>query len=462
MKFKENLKIIGKNYQLIYSLGLMILIPTAIIINTIIFTNSFEKSIDQELYNKTIALGQVVNATSLEILDQPEALQARVETIAKFNDEIRSLDILQKNADVFQVVASLDKTAIGTSTQGMQYLISWHQNQPVAYLTSSQANTTIKQEISFSKDYERFWVVTMPLTDNLGNKQALLSMKVSLQVMDNLTRDILLRSYFILALTILVIILLLANNARLFEYATLYRKLQEVDQMKDEFISMASHELRTPVTGIRGYVSMMIDGSLGTVPDKARDSLKIVQSAADRLATLVEDLLNVSRIEQGRMKIEAKPTELGAIIKDVVSELKIQADEKKLALEFKPHAATLPLVSLDIDRTKQVLINLIGNAIKYSLKGGVEIMTEEKENGKTLEIRIKDTGIGMSAKDRERLFQKFYRVQNDKTKNVAGTGLGLWITKQIVELMHGQIMVDSIENVGTQITLNFPIIKNKS
>lgn len=460
MKFKENLKIIGKNYQLIYSLGLMILIPAAIIINTIIFTNSFKKSIDQELYNKTIALGQVINATSLNALDQPEALQTQVETISKFNDEIRSLDVLQKNGEDFKVIASLDKTALGTTTQGMQYLIAWHQNQPVAYLTSSQANTTVKQDVSFAKEYERFWVVTMPLKDGQGAKQALLSMKVSLQVMDNLTRDILLRSYFILALTILVIILLLANNARLFEYATLYRKLQEVDQMKDEFISMASHELRTPVTGIRGYVSMMIEGSLGPVSDKARESLKIVESAATRLAALVEDLLNVSRIEQGRMKIESKPIDLSITIREIMNELKVQADEKKLALEFKPHTEPLPLVNLDVGRIKEVLINLIGNAIKYSLRGSVEVVTEEKENGKILEIRIKDTGIGMSAKDRERLFQKFYRVQNDKTKNIAGTGLGLWITKQIVELMHGQIMVDSIENVGTQITLNFPIVKN--
>lgn len=447
---------------MIYSLGLMILIPAAIIVNTIIFTNSFKRSIDQELYNKTIALGQVINATSLDILNQPEALQMQVDTIAKFNDEVRSLDILQKNGENFQVMASLDKSAIGTTTQGMQYLIAWHQNQPVAYLTSSQANTTVKQDVNFAKAYERFWVVTMPLKDSQANKQALLSMKVSLKVMDNLTRDILLRSYFILAITILVIILLLANNARLFEYATLYRKLKEVDQMKDEFISMASHELRTPVTGIRGYVSMMIDGSLGPVSDKARDSLKIVQSAAERLSALVEDLLNVSRIEQGRMKIEMKPIELGITIKEIVNELKVQADEKKLTLDFNPHAEVLPLVNLDVDRIKEVLINLIGNAIKYSLKGGVEIATEEKENGKILEIRIKDTGIGMSAKDRERLFQKFYRVQNEKTKNVSGTGLGLWITKQIVELMRGQIMVDSIESVGTQITLNFPIIKNKS
>ncbi len=459
MSIKENLKFVGKNYQLIYSLALMILIPAAIIINTIVFIDSFKTNIDQGLYNKVISLGQVINAGSLEVLDRPEEMQKRVEQIARFNDEIASLDVLERDGENFKVEASLDKTAIGKVTQGMQYLIAWHQNQPVAFLTTSQAKTTIKQEITFAKQVERFWVVTMPLKNSQGNKQALLSMKVSLKMMDDLTQSILLKSYYILTLTILVIILLLANNARLFEYATLYRKLQEVDEMKDEFISMASHELRTPVTGIRGYVSMMLEGTLGPVSDKARDGLKIVQSAADRLAVLVDDLLNVSRIEQGRMKIEPKPTEAGQIIKAIVAELKVQADEKKLSLEYKPHLAALPLVAIDSERFKQVLINLIGNAIKYTLHGGVEVVTEEKDSGKTLEIRVKDTGIGMSAKDRERLFQKFYRVQNDQTKTIAGTGLGLWITKQIVELMKGSIAVDSIENVGTQITLNFPIVK---
>lgn len=461
MAVKEKLNFIKKNYQIVYSVVLIVFIPLAVIFNTVVYTQSFKRAIDQELYSKAIAIGDTINAGILEILYQPNNLQNRLEQIAKFNTEITSIDILEKdkNSDNFTVAASLDKSALGKVSADLQNVIAWHQGKPVAYLTTSMAKSSISQEISFTKQTERFWVVIMPLRDLFGGKQLLLSMKISLAAMDQITEEVLIRSYIILAITILIIILLLANNTRLFEYAALYRKLKEVDQMKDEFISMASHELRTPVTGIRGYVSMMLEGTLGAVSDKIRDNLKIVQSASERLAALVEDLLNVSRIEQGRMKFDLKQLEPEKIIKEILAELKIQADEKKLELNYKPHKESLPTLSLDVDRFKEILINLIGNAVKYTERGSVELATEEKEGGKTLEIRIKDTGIGMSAKARERLFEKFYRVQSDKTKSIPGTGLGLWITKQMVEQMRGQIMVDSIENVGTQITLNFPIVK---
>lgn len=462
MAVKENLKFIKKNYQLIYSLALIIFIPLAIIVNTVLYTEFFKNAIDQELYNKAIAIGDTVNAGLLEVLYQPSNLQMRLENMAKFNSEITSLDILEKGEENFKIIASLDKNAIGKSTEEMQNVIAWHQAKPVAVLTTSAAKSAVSQEVDFRSSNQRFWLVVMPLRDVFGAKKLLLSMKISLATMDQITREVLIRSYIILTITILIVILLLVNNTKLFEYATLYRKLKEVDQMKDEFISMASHELRTPVTGIKGYTSMMLDGSLGEISDQVKQNLKIVEGSADRLAVLVDDLLSVSRIEQGRLKIEPKPQDAGPIIKDVLTELKVQANAKKLALEYKPHTDKLPAVNLDIDRFKQILINLIGNAIKYTEKGGVEIMTEEKERGRILEIRIKDSGIGMSAKARQRLFEKFYRVQSAKTKNITGTGLGLWITKQLVELMRGQIMVDSIEGVGTQVTLNFPIIKNKS
>jgi len=253
----------------------------------------------------------------------------------------------------------------------------------------------------------------------------------------------------------------LINNTRLFEYAALYRKLKEVDQMKDEFISMASHELRTPVTSIRGYLSMVLDGSFGAVSDIVKKNIILVQGSADRLAVLIEDLLNVSRIEQGRMEIKPVPTEITRIIKDILSELKVQSDQKKLSLTFKPFTEVLPLISIDSDRLKQVLINLVGNSIKYTMQGSVEVIVDAKDNGKSLSIKIKDTGIGMPAKSRERLFEKFYRVQNEKTKNITGTGLGLWITKRIVEMMAGNIAVDSIEGVGTQVTVEFPVCREE-
>jgi len=292
-----------------------------------------------------------------------------------------------------------------------------------------------------------------------GEKQALLAMRLSSKIVDELTNYNRNASIFLLVLTVLIVILFLAAAVRLWDYAVLYKKIKEVDQMKDEFISIASHELRTPVTGIRGYVSMILEGTFGKVSGKMEESLKMVEGAATRLASLVEDLLNVSRIEQGRLAIEASPQDAGQIIKNIMAELSIQAKQKNLELKYQPHAEKLPLLNIDDERFKQVLINLIGNAIKYTEKGQVEVTTAEKNNGKTLEIKIKDTGIGMSAADRERLFQKFYRVQTEKTKNITGTGLGLWITKQIIELMKGTIMIDSMEGVGTQVTLQFPVVK---
>jgi signal transduction histidine kinase len=137
--------------------------------------------------------------------------------------------------------------------------------------------------------------------------------------------------------------------------------------------------------------------------------------------------------------------------------MSFQAKEKGLSLNFEAIENTNDLINVDKDKLKQVLINIIGNSIKYTNEGSVDVKISNKEDN--LVISIKDTGIGMSAKEREHLFEKFYRIKNKKTQDVVGTGLGLWITKQIVEMMKGSIFVDSIEEVGTQVTIQFPLIK---
>jgi two-component system phosphate regulon sensor histidine kinase PhoR len=179
--------------------------------------------------------------------------------------------------------------------------------------------------------------------------------------------------------------------------------------------------------------------------------------SSERLETLVEDLLNVSRIEQKRLDVKNEEVELEPIIQDIISQLKIPADEKKLSLKHKKPKEKLPLVLADPERLKQALINLIGNSIKYTEKGSIEITTKI-ENDK-LEIKIADTGIGMSAEEQKHLFEKFHRVQNEKTAKIIGTGLGLWITKQIIELMNGKIYLESMKDVGTQVTIKLNLAK---
>lgn len=226
--------------------------------------------------------------------------------------------------------------------------------------------------------------------------------------------------------------------------------------MKDEFISMASHELRAPITGIRGYLKMILDKSFGELPDEVEEKLTLVASETDRLHDLVEDLLEVSRIEQQRIDLDIKPLDSQSIIEGMIQTFALQAKEKGLELKFTKQA-DLPKMKADESRLKQILVNLISNAIKYTPQGSVSL-SSELVTGKQpmIKIKVSDTGLGMTAKDRDKLFEKFYRVKNEKTSGITGTGLGLWITKQLILLMKGDIYVDSIENVGTHVTILLP------
>lgn len=230
-------------------------------------------------------------------------------------------------------------------------------------------------------------------------------------------------------------------------------RLIEGDQQKTEFVSIASHELLTPITAIEGYLSMVLDEGLGQVDDKARGYLEKVYSSAQRLSTLIKDLLNISRLESGRLKVEVQPTDLAKMLEEGVDQYQVLAEEKGLGLTLKL-PKTLPLANIDQLRTSEVINNLVGNAIKYTLHGSVTVSA--KVSGKDLVVTVKDTGLGMSKQEMGRLFEKFYRVDNPNRAQIQGTGLGLYITKQIVERMGGTITVDSKPGIGSTFSVTLP------
>jgi signal transduction histidine kinase len=465
MNFKEFLVKNRETAQMSYGIILIILIPLLITFNTVFIIKKYNQSLDIALQRQALSISRTISAYFKNDLNDPGAIQSKIESLTAANIELQEIIVLTPDKDNFKIIASSKKDDAGKLLSFYYYQLAWLQPENNGLATDSLRLASTAEGEKMVKDFsteERFWLVAMPMSGAQGGKQALLSVRLSSKIIDDLTNYNRKASVYLLIGTVLIVMLFLLVAVRLWDYALLYKKIKEVDRMKDDFISIASHELRTPVTGIRGYVSMMLEGSLGEITDKMKDSLKIVISATERLSVLVDDLLNVGRIEQGKIKINAKPTDINPIIKEIAAELKVQADEKGVALIYQPYKNIFPPVSLDTERIKQVMINLIGNAIKYTDRGSVEIITEEKNKGEILEIKIKDSGIGISTKQRERLFEKFYRVQNEKTKNITGTGLGLWITKQLVDLMKGSITVDSIENVGTQVTLQFPIIKNNS
>ncbi|MFZ2970643.1 MAG: HAMP domain-containing sensor histidine kinase [Minisyncoccia bacterium] len=461
-----------ESFQLVYGLILIILIPVLIAININSIIERYNNNIDVSLQKQLLTVGRSVYALIRDDLDDQAILQEKIEQLSKRNPEFQSIEILvpeKISADgniknVFKISASLDKNSIGKVIDLFYYNSIWGIDDNEAVATPSfQALANDKGEALLNNlsRQDRFWNLAMPMNDPSGERKAILSLKISSKIVDDLASENRNSSMFWLIITVIAVITFLSINMRLWDYAVLYKKIKEVDQMKDEFISMASHELRTPLSAIKGYTSLMLEGTFGKISNPEMEkSLVRVMASTKRLEELVEDLLNVSRIEQGRLDVNMTGAKIEPIIEEINGQLKISADEKNLALIYQKPEKELPMIECDPDRLKQVLVNLVGNSIKYTEKGSITVSTEINKDNK-LEIKVKDTGIGMSAEEQKRLFEKFYRIKNDKTEKIVGTGLGLWIAKQIVEFMKGKIYVESMKGAGTQFTVILCLAKDK-
>jgi len=218
-------------------------------------------------------------------------------------------------------------------------------------------------------------------------------------------------------------------------------RLKKLDEAKSEFLSIASHQLRTPLTGIKGYLSMILEGDFGKLPENVNNIIEDVFQNTDRLTRLVNIFLNVSRIESGRFELSKKDVNIVELIKEVVKELLLTAEKKELKLIFNAPQKVLATIKLDRDKIKDVLVNLVDNAIKYTPKGKVEVFLEEV--GKAIKVEIKDTGIGIKKGEDQELFKKFVRGEGIAKINTGGSGLGLFIAKKIVEAHGGKIWAES-------------------
>jgi two-component system phosphate regulon sensor histidine kinase PhoR len=275
-------------------------------------------------------------------------------------------------------------------------------------------------------------------------------LEASLAESDKIVSQGIQTSYFILASILLVVMILFFRHARIIDYTKLYKDLEGVSKMKDDFLSMASHELRTPLTIIRGYADL-IAGASG-LSEQDRKNVENIGIAANQLNILVADMLDVSRIEQGRMSFNLEQVPTSGLVREIAGTFTETAKEKGLSLIIE--VPELPNITVDKDRLRQVLVNIIGNAIKYTPKGEVRV-TGGLDEKRRVSIRVSDTGLGISADDQKKLFQKFYRVKDEETKEITGTGLGLWITKTITEQMGGEISIESIKGTGSHFILAF-------
>ena len=241
------------------------------------------------------------------------------------------------------------------------------------------------------------------------------------------------------------------ENTRLFDAA------RAADDAKSQFISIVTHELKIPMTSIRGYADLIKQGTVGPVTDQQMEFLDTIRSNVDRMANLVSDISDISRIETGRLTIDLAAIPIADYINEIAAGFRPQFDAKKQSIKFSIEDS-LPMVQADRNRLAQILTNLLSNANKYTPEGGsIAITASFSDNFVRTEIR--DTGIGLSDEDQARLFTQFFRSEEPAVRNEVGWGLGLHVTHRLVKLMGGEIGVQSEPGEGSTFWFTLPAIK---
>lgn len=236
------------------------------------------------------------------------------------------------------------------------------------------------------------------------------------------------------------------------ELETLVSQLLEADRLKNEFLANTSHELRTPLNSIIGFLNLVIDG-LCENEEEQMELLNHALTSGRHLLSLINDVLDLARMEAGRLQVEVGQVDLGAVLNEVAATMAVQAREKYLDL-YCPRVPEGVWVSADESRLRQIFVNVIGNAIKFTPKGTVTLGLETPPGRTYVEVSVRDTGIGVGEEKMARLFQKFSQGDTSTTRKFGGTGLGLVIVKELVEMMGGSVRLESAgEGKGTTVTL---------
>lgn len=336
-------------------------------------------------------------------------------------------------------IIDADGNVLGES-QGASELMNNHLNrEEVQKALAGESNSLIRKSDTFEVDY---CYCAVPVDS--GDFHGVMRVALPLSELKNMDNEFV-RSTVLVTLVLLVVVIFLGAYFRKYVQA-----MKKVENMRREFVSNVTHELKTPLTSIRGFVETLKDGAIED-PKMAHKFLDIIEIEAERLSNLISDTLLLSEIES-KQETKREPCDVNDIITEVVELLQPKVREH-VRLIFQPNIAVKPY-SCNRDRIKQLLINLVDNALKATEFGAVTIVC--RTIGNQLVLEISDTGIGMEEEQLERIFERFYRVDKGRSKAQGGTGLGLSIVKHIVELYNGTIQVSSKPGVGTEFTVKLP------
>ncbi|MEK7596073.1 MAG: ATP-binding protein [Patescibacteria group bacterium] len=235
-------------------------------------------------------------------------------------------------------------------------------------------------------------------------------------------------------------------------------RLKELDKLKSDFVSIASHQLRSPLTVIKGYGSMILEGSFGGTSVAVKNAVEKIYQSSERLIDFVNDLLDVSRIERGKMQYSFEKADIFEIVSSVVEEFQLVAKKKGLILKLKKNNVKIPPLKLDVNKIRQIILNFIDNGIKYTSQGS--IIASALKTEKDVEIRVEDTGFGIDKEDQEKIFDQFMRINAGAAGGI-GAGLGLYVARKIAQAHGGEVFVESEgKGRGSTFILRLPVRKN--
>jgi signal transduction histidine kinase len=436
--FKTGFSELQHNGRLIL-VGLLIFVfPVLFLLTTQSFLDTAYTNIQTAEKQRVGILHDSLAGILRTVSDSDIGLFADIATgVQSQNNDIKEIQLVQKDSQGYHILYSLNHANIGTYEQSSDIF----KNTP--------AGTNQSYIYEFSRSGVRTWQVVRPVTRADGVQEYIFTEHSFAQI-DAAMRTRKIESYVALGGIFLFLIALAYWLMRQANWKEKHDALVRTLEERDLFTNMIAHEFRTPLTAIKGYGSLLADSE--TLKPNEREYLNKMFVSSERLLALINDFLEVARIQSGRMKLELEHVDVRQVCAEVAEALAPIAMEHTLELHAPEIGAPVFLVC-DKKRLFQIIQNLVSNGLKYTEKGSVTFSLEETPLAVT--IRVKDTGMGISAEDQQKLFAPFSRVGGVEKSGVTGTGLGMWITKQYVEMLGGSISVESIKGVGTHIVVSF-------
>ena len=475
--FKNAFVFIRQNPAIMYSMALIFLLPLSLYLSTFFIVDQFQNMIDNNVIAQSTSIRNVLAPLVTQDFSRPELMQAAINKIASAENGteqdnnsnasstistttaaelggnslgIKNIRVIIRENKVFKVIAAQNQPGVGETVDTS---VSFNGEGLIALAWS---NAEPEQSYVIANN-QKYWRMVDPLIDpKTKEPYALVVEDIPFSGIEQGITNTIWLAFGITTIIVLITLVLVLNHTSLFSYVTLSKRLQEQNKAKDNFIRMATHELRHPVTAITFCIASLKEELAAVANERQRKDIDHIFDSIRSLSDLMDDILEVSHLEQGRTDFSPEKIASGTVVKGVVDDLRPKAEAKSLALTLEgedfPYNINVNLICF-----KRIITNLVENSIKYTPAGKVAVSIKAETSKKRCVITVQDTGFGISAEGQARLFQQFYRVKTQDNEGISGTGLGLWMSREMARKMGGDIMLESIEHMGSRFFVTFPL-----